>query len=201
MDGMSDPVLALLEEFAARRARGERPDPLDYLRRAGDDADGLARQIDRLVQSVPPPPPAAEDVTRMRALVDAEPPLLSLRLAQRVRVRDVVDAVLIALALPAAAADRVRERYHELEVGLLDPARLDGRLRAALAAALGVVEDALPQAPSPPAAEAAGGIAPMGRPRGPVTLGSPYVADGPHGPAALPDPAIEAEVDRLFGVG
>ena len=197
---MTDPVLALLEEFAARRARGERPDPLDYLRRAGDDADALAGQIDRLVQSLPPPPPAADDVARLRALIEADPPLLSLRLAQRVRVQEVVDALMAALALPAEAAGRVRERYHELEAGLLDPARLDARLRVALAAALGVVEDALPRTPPSSAAAVPGGMAPMGRRRTQVDLGSRYAIQG-HGPEPPSDPAAEAEVDRLFGLG
>jgi hypothetical protein len=190
---MTDRVLELLEEFAARRARGERPDPLDYLRRAGDDADLLAAHIDRMVQSLPPPPPSAAEVARVRALIDAEPPLLALRLARRLRVQEVVDAVVRALRLPEDAAGRVRERYHELEAGLLDPAGLDGRLRAAVADALGVVEERLPRSAPTGSVHAAG-------------MARGAAADASRGDAAVapvPSPApsdADAEVDRLFGV-
>ena len=200
---MTEQVFELLEEFAARRARGERPDPLDFLPRAGDDADQLAARIDRLVQALPPPSPAPDDIARMRALIDGEPPLLSLRLARRLRLQDVAEALAAALGLPAAATARVRARYHELEAGLLDLRGLDRRVRTALADVLGVVEERLSaaQAPPPGGGDAAriARSAPPDRARFAPAMMLPASEVVPDESRGRPD--VDAEVDRLFGAG
>ena len=62
-------VNALFDEFAIRRARGERPDIDDYLDRAGDAAAELADLIEGLLMSAPTPAPAPEDAVIVRALL------------------------------------------------------------------------------------------------------------------------------------
>src|SRR5688572_7202292 len=108
---MPERVMELLEEFAVRRARGERPDALLYLERAGDGAGELAAMIDRLVASAPPPEPAPQVVERMRALVAGEPALLGLRLGRRMRLDDVVAGLVERLGLDRARAPKVRRLY------------------------------------------------------------------------------------------
>ncbi len=64
---MADDVMVLFDEYAARFARGERPDPREYLRRAGEGAEELASLIDaaealRLTAAAPPrPSPSGND--------------------------------------------------------------------------------------------------------------------------------------------
>jgi hypothetical protein len=188
---MPEPVLALLEEFAVRRARGERPDPLLYLERAGDEADALAAMIEGLVASVPPPEPAPEVVERMRALVAGEPELLGLRLGRRMRVDEVVAGLVERLGLDRARAPKVRRLYQRLEGGLLDASRIEARLADALARVLGVPRSDLPLTGPPPAAPAMPDLL-LARSdwAGSEVIASapaPYLADEPD------------EIDRLFG--
>jgi hypothetical protein len=77
--------------------RGERPDVLEYLDRAGDDRDALADLIDRFLEAVPARSPSEEEVVLMEARLSSEPPILVLR-RRRALARDaVVDAPVRAL--------------------------------------------------------------------------------------------------------
>jgi len=94
-------VADLFDDWAAALARGEQPDPLAFIRAAGDRGDELAR-----------------------AWIAGEAPLVRLRVRQGLRHDDVVDAVMTEFALEARQRRAVKRYYHRLEAGQLDPSRL-----------------------------------------------------------------------------
>lgn len=186
---MDDRLLRLFEEFAARRARGERPDPIPYVERAGADADDMRRMIERLVVSAPPPPPADGVVAMMRALADGEPPLLGARLHRRLAVDAVASRLVDLLGLGPERLEKVRRLYQRLESGLLDATLIDPRLTAALAKTLGISERDVAVAAAPP----------EGAPATRFARAAP--GELPAFEVALRRPPEEPdEVDRLFGV-
>lgn len=132
--------MALLEEFAAARARGERPDPLAYARRAGDGGTELLDLIDRLVVASAPPAPSPEVIAMMDALLDDEPPLLALRRRRGLSVDGITDRLLATLDIDDAQRPRVRALYQRLEAGRLGLAGVAQRLRSGLAGILDVDE-------------------------------------------------------------
>lgn len=183
--------MMLFEEYAARRARGERPDAAAYLARAGDAAAELARLIDLHLQAAhPPEAPPPEALAVVDALLEGEPALLGLRRGRGVRVDAVAARIIGALGLGAGRLPRVKRLYQRLEAGLIDPRRVDRRVLRAVADALGVAEGDLPLAGRPPAAGPAIAFA--------RSVGAAPAA-GPPGPEPPPDDA-DAEVDRLFGL-
>lgn len=186
---MDDAVLELFEQFAARRARGERPDPIGYLALAGPGAGDLQRLIDGLLTSAPPPPPDPATLESMRALVAGEPALLELRLGRAMRVDEVVSGLVSQLRLGAGRADKVKRLYQQLEAGLLDPSRLDRRLIRALSRTLGVPERDLPLGGPPPSPTPLPAYA-----RGAATTAAAEWS------VQLEDAGPPDEVDRLFGV-
>ena len=187
---MAEDVAHLLDEYAVRFRRGERPDLREYLQRAGEGADELARLVDAVLQAVPPPAASEEAVELSRAWVEGASPLLELRTRRRLRRADVVDALLEDLGLGLAQREKLRRRYHELETGQLEPERVDRRVWQALAETLQArVEDLA--AWTRPAAAFDEGLA-YYRVSEPVAASMPARAM----PAEEPD-----EVDRLFGIG
>jgi hypothetical protein len=183
-----DGVMALVEEFAAARARGEEPDVREYLERAGDDAGEFGAMVSAIIAATPPPAPSAEVLATAHALLAAEPPLLALRHRRGLTVDDVADHLMSELGVTPAARPRLRALYQRLEAGLVDAAGIADRLRSALAAAFGVAEGEIV---APPAA------------------GQSHVfARGPEGwEDALDDLPVDAlpgapsaEVDGLFGM-
>ncbi len=190
---MTDHVHTLFDEYAARRAHGELPDVDAYLERAGADAPELGRLIDAYLEATPAPEPSEDQVAAMAAWLEGEPALLALRTGRSTRRAEVVDRLLAILGLPAVARERLSENYHRLETGLLDASRIDRRLRDALGEVLGARLQDLPLWPgATPEVDAV-------MPR----LAAPAAA-APQADAAFqlshPDP-VEAEVDRLFGIG
>jgi hypothetical protein len=180
----------LFDEFAARHARGERPDVREYLERAGEGADELGDLIDVFLRAAPAREPAPETVAMMEAFAAGEPPLLRLRVERRLTRPDVVEALVRGLKIDFKKTAKVSRYYHELETGLLDPARVDGRVFSVLAKALGTrVADLVASRPPPLAASAmylrtsSAEAAPASAPLSFAPLGEP--AD---------------EVDRLFNV-
>jgi hypothetical protein len=71
-----------------------------------------------------------------------DPPLLSLRVGQGLRVDDVVAALVDRLELEPGKSAKVKRYYQRLEGGLLDPRRLSKRLRVVLADILGASAEA-----------------------------------------------------------
>jgi hypothetical protein len=185
---MAEDVITLFDEYAARYARGERPDAREYLARAGAQADELARLLERFVAATPPPAPSEETVELIRAWRSGEPPLLDLRRRRGLKRAAVVDALMSALGLDPAKREKVAGYYHELESGLLDPGRVDRRVFRVLAETLKAkVEDLLAWQPPAPAgdvyyrradADVLSQIAPA--------------------PAAPPPEEAPDEIDRLF---
>jgi hypothetical protein len=96
---MGDDVSRLFDEYAVRRARGERPDVQEYLARAGDQADELRGLLDRWVASVPAPAPDPASIAAMEAVAAGEPPIVALRASRGLRRDEVVSALVSALGL------------------------------------------------------------------------------------------------------
>jgi hypothetical protein len=133
---MADEVFRLFDEYAARFARGERPDAREYLARAGEGADELAALIDRFLEGAPAPPADAEARALAQAWLEGEPPLLALRTQRGLRREAVVEALVGRLALDPGKRKKVERYYHRLETGLLDPARVSSRVFDVLAETL-----------------------------------------------------------------
>ncbi len=124
--------MTLFDDFAARFARGERPDARAYLARAGDEADELATLLERYLERAAPPAPSEDAVLIVQAWLDGQPPLLELRAHRGLKRDQVVDALMGSLGLDPAKREKVKGYYHRLETGLLEPRGVDGRVWAAL---------------------------------------------------------------------
>jgi len=187
----ADPMLELFDEFARRFARGENPVVREYLERAGESGDELARMLDRFLASAPPSPPPAERVEMMRAWIAGQPPILELR-KQRGLTRDVVvERLLGTLGLKEEQRAKLREHYHRLETGLLEPRGVDRRVWEALGSILGAsVADLAGWRPRPIEAKPA------------FRMSSEAMADPRAKRSRLASsPPEEDEVDRLFRSG
>jgi hypothetical protein len=136
-------ISELFDDWAARYARGESPDPRSYLERAGDEREALALLMERFLQAAPRAAPREEDVELMRAWMRGDSPLAELRARRGLRRDDLVDAILGCFALRPGQRPAVKEYYHRLESGLIDPAGLSSRLRDLIAERLGVGADVI----------------------------------------------------------
>jgi len=123
----------LFTDYAAALARGDRPRALDYLDRAGAEADELATMIERFLQVAPRPVATAEESALLAGWLQREPPLLTLRVQLGLKRASVVDSLLGALGLEPRSRARLADAYHELESGNLDPAGVDESVWSALA--------------------------------------------------------------------
>src|SRR5262245_37709693 len=115
-----DRVADLFAEYADAYARGEHPRAEDYLARAGGQADELARLLDRFVRAAPAPQADAATLALTEAALSGEPPLVTLRASQGIRVDDVVDELVGQLELDTSKRSKVKSYYQRLEGGLLD---------------------------------------------------------------------------------
>jgi hypothetical protein len=136
-------VNQLFDEWAASYARGENPDPLSYLERAGMHADDLSRLMDGFLRLAPRNEPAEETLALARAWIGGASPLVELRASRGVRREEVVEAVMNEFKLAPERRAKVKRYYHELESGLLDPAGLDRHLADLLARTLRSTRDAI----------------------------------------------------------
>lgn len=118
----------LFDDFATRYVRGEHPDVREYLERAGPEREELGRLLDRFLEAVPARESTEEDIVLMQARLEAEPPLLVLRRRRKLTRDAVVGGLMSALGLDPAKSDKVGGYYHDLEVGNLDPKRVDRRV-------------------------------------------------------------------------
>src|SRR4029453_15441354 len=91
---VADDLFRLFDDYAARFARGERPDTREYLARAGEDATQLAALIDRYPESVPALGSSEEAQALPEAWLEGEPPLLALRTKRGLRRDAVVNALM-----------------------------------------------------------------------------------------------------------
>ncbi len=183
---MADEVFRLFDEYAARFARGERPDAREYLARAGEGADELAALIDRYLESAPAPAADADARALSQAWLEGEPPLLALRTQRGLKREAVVDALVGRLGLDPAKRKKVERYYHRLETGLLDPARVSGRVFEVLAETLRAsLADVRGWRPRP--------VAPEG-----VYLRAAAPAPSAAPPAVGDEPEERDEIDALF---
>lgn len=127
-----DDVSRLFDEWAARLARGERPDPETYLAEAGENADELSRLMQAFLVAAPRRKPDEQSIEAMRAWAAGESPLVALRVRRGLRRDDLVDAVMTEFKLPMEKRSVVKRYVHRLEAGLIDPRRLSGPLLALL---------------------------------------------------------------------
>jgi hypothetical protein len=180
----------LLDDYAARFARGERPDAGAYLARAGARADELRELIDVFLMAAPPAPAQEEALALMAAWAAGEPPLAALRRRRGRRRGEVVDAVMAALGIDPVLRARVSAHCRRLESGLLDLRRVDGRVLRAIADAIGATTEDLARwgarpRPAPVRMTRLADAAPQ------AVMADALIA------AARPDD----ELDRLFGIG
>jgi hypothetical protein len=153
---MADEVFELFDDYAARFARGERPDAREYLARAGEGADELAGLIDRFLQAAPVPAAGEDERTLAAAWIEGEPPLLELRNRRGLKRDAIVDALISAFGLDPAKRQKVKGYYHQLETGLLEPREVDRRVFDVLAETLSApLADVRAWRPQPQFAEAA----------------------------------------------
>src|SRR4051794_34075837 len=165
-------VAQLFDQWAAALARGEQPDPLEFIGRAGPAADELRAMMERFLRARPRADPDPEAVAAARAWIAGDAPLVDLRARRGVRVDEVVDAVVAEFALPPDKRPTVKRYYHQLESGALDPTRASRALLDLLTRVLGA-----------PAASVA-----AWRPR-PLALAPAY---RPQGDAAAVPPLMDA---------
>jgi len=179
----AESITALFDEWAARWARGERPDPREYVTRAGDERDQLLRMMDAYLRAAPRRAPDPEIVEIAQAWLRGESPLAELRSRQGLKRSAVVDSLVSELELDPTKRSFVDDRYHDLESGTIEPSRLSRQLAAALARILSTSEDVI-RTWRPRAFE----LAPAYRTQAAADAAS----------AAPYEPARDAEVDALF---
>jgi transcriptional regulator with XRE-family HTH domain len=147
---LADKLFDLFDEYAVRYARGEQPDPVAYLDRAGDEADALAQMLDRLLQWAPAPAPDEIAVTLMQAWLAGEPPLRELRVKRGLRVEEVVGELSTQFDVDLVLTAKLRRYFQRLERGALDVGRVDNRVLETLAAVLQTSASTLRSWASPP---------------------------------------------------
>jgi hypothetical protein len=130
---LAETLLELFDEYAVRYARGEQPDPVPYLQRAGDAADELSNMLDVFLQWAPSPAPDEVTVALMEAWLAGEPPLRELRIKRGLRVEEVTRHLLEAFHFDIAHRPKLQRYFQRLERGSLDQERLDRRIFDALA--------------------------------------------------------------------
>jgi hypothetical protein len=142
----------LFGEYAAAYSRGERPQGREFLARAGEQADELARLIDSFLTRAPAPTPDEHTLELFEAWQAGESPLLRLRTAHGVTLDTVVAELVRRLGLHERKTEKLKRYYHELEAGLLVPEHVDRRVWNVLAETLGArVSDLVECRPRPPA--------------------------------------------------
>lgn len=131
---MSERPSRLFDEFAARYARGEQPDALEYLERAGDQADELAGVLEVFLAAGGTPEPSEEATRLFSAWVESavgrqrSNPLAILRKRSRLSQKSIVSSLCERFSFEPSKRRKVTHYYAELEAGLLEPRRIDKRL-------------------------------------------------------------------------
>jgi hypothetical protein len=186
---MPEDVFSLFDDYAARFARGERPEARAYLTRAGADVDELAQLIDGYLARATPPPPSEDAVAVTTAALHGRSPLREARARSGLSGAEVVDALVAALGLDRAKRPKVARYYDELEEAVRDPRRVDRRVFEALGATLRASASDLARGPR---ARVEG----LG-----FSLATAAPAPLPHAAVAARAAHVEPpdEIDRLFG--
>jgi hypothetical protein len=130
-------VALLFDEFAARHARGEHPDAREYLERAGERRDELARLLDGLLAAAPVQPPGEETLALFASLLSEEPPLLAERVRRGWQRDEIIDWIRERFDIGEEKREKVARYWHQLETGLLPVSGISTRLREALSERFG----------------------------------------------------------------
>jgi hypothetical protein len=125
-------VELLFDEFAARYARGEHPDAREYLERAGEGRDELARLLDGFLAAAPVQPPSEETLALFASLLAQEPPLLAERVRRGWRRDQIVEWICERFGIGDEQREKVGDYWHRLETGLLPVSGISARLHEAL---------------------------------------------------------------------
>jgi hypothetical protein len=133
---LANVLFDLFDEYAVRYARGEAPDPVPYLDRAGDQAEVLREMLDRFLQWAPVPAADELMLTLMQAWLEDESPLRELRVQRGMRVDEVVDQLSTDLELEPEHQGKLRRYFQRLERGALDVRPVDARVFESLAHSL-----------------------------------------------------------------
>ena len=198
---MSDRALELFEQYLDQRASGQSPDAAALVHEAGDQADVLAGMI-AAYAATHPADVTENQLEEMAALPELEPPrpwselLPALRERTHTTRATLVSRLCEALGLPGSER-QVGDYVHELEAGLLSPARVRPAVVSALAAVLGVPRALL---------ESSRGMAAESPPLASTTFArfADHADDGLMSLGALdpdPDPEPDPRVDDLFTGG
>jgi hypothetical protein len=191
---MPDDVFSLFDDYAARFARGERPDVRSYLTRAGADADELALLIDGHLARATPHQPTEDAVAITTAALHGRSPLVEARERRGLTREQVVDALVGTLGLDRTKIAKVARYYGELEAAVRDPSRVDRRVFEALATTLRTTVSDLLSPRTTPIAEAAA----FAWQAPPAPAASPRVRRFALA-ARAPAPEPPDEIDVLFG--
>ena len=198
---MSDRALELFEQYLDQRASGQSPDAAALVHEAGDQADVLAGMI-AAYAATHPADVTENQLEEMAARPELEPPrpwselLPALRERTHTTRATLVSRLCEALGLPGSER-QVGDYVHELEAGLLSPARVRPAVVSALAAVLGVPRALL---------ESSRGMAAESPPLASTTFArfADHADDGLMSLGALdpdPDPEPDPRVDDLFTGG
>ena len=139
---MSDRALELFEQYLDQRASGQQPDAAALVHEAGDQADVLAGMI-AAYAATHPADLSEHQLEQMAARPELEPPRpwpeLLPALRERTHITRGAHVSRLCEALGVAGSERqVGDYVHELEAGLLSPARVRPAVVSALAVVLGV---------------------------------------------------------------
>jgi hypothetical protein len=136
---MSDRALELFEQYLDQRASGLSPDAAALVHEAGDQADVLAGMI-AAYAATHPADVTQDQLEQMAARPELEPPRpwseLLPALRERTHTTRAVLVTRLCEALGLSGSERqVGDYVHELETGLLLPARVRPAVVSALAGA------------------------------------------------------------------
>jgi len=194
---MSDRALELFEQYLEQRASGQHPDAAALVHEAGDQADVLAGMI--AAYAATHPADVTEDqLEQMVARPELEPPrpwpelLPALRERTHTTRATLVSRLCEVLGVPGSEL-QVAAYVHELEAGLISPARVRPAVVSALAAVLGVPRSLL---------ESSRGLAAEPRPASGLNFArsARHSDDGLMSLGAL-EPDADPRVDDLFTGG
>jgi hypothetical protein len=142
---VSDRAVELFERFVEERQAGQRPDPIAFVTQAGDQADALSGMITAYLATSPGDALSVDQVIEFAARPELEPlgawseePRPWSKLLPELRARRRTTRLQLIQRLAEALGVKGSERQvagyvHELEAGLLPPARVRPAVVDALA--------------------------------------------------------------------
>jgi hypothetical protein len=203
---VSDRAVELFERFVEERQAGQRPDPIAFMSEAGDEADALSGMITAYLATSPRAALSVDEVIEFAARPELGPLgawsdeprpwwklLPELRARRRTTRLQLIERLAEALGVKGSEY-QVAGYVHELEAGLLSPARVRPAVVTALAEILAVPQALL---------EASRRLAPPAAPSAPMMQSFARSAPVPDHAIRIfgLDPRPDPRVDDLFTGG